>query len=107
MTGRHRAWAVAAAVLGFATLAAYVAVIVGEGDNDLAPVVGFGAAIAAGSGGALFAALTTSATAAAWSLRLAIVLLGAIGVLGIFSIGVPLLVAATLATVGFSRMRPP
>jgi peptidoglycan/LPS O-acetylase OafA/YrhL len=103
-TTSNRPWPIASAIIGFATLALYLAVILGEGNNEWQTIAVVGLVIAAGAGAALGAALVPSARTARRLLRVSAVLLGALGLLAIFSIGLLLLVAAICSIVGISRL---
>jgi hypothetical protein len=100
--------ALAAAVLGALTLAGYVALLIAEGDSPLRfPPLAFVLAI----GGATAAAVAGGVGRAHRTLALgtSAVLFGATGLVGIFSIGLPLVVAAALAASamgGAGRPRP-
>lgn len=107
-SGTHRPWAAAAAAIGFTTLGIYLAAISAEGweENDTGPIVVVSLAIAAGAGMATAAASGGSGAAARWLLRGAAVVLGVLGLMAIFSIGILLLAGFASAVVALGKVPP-
>jgi hypothetical protein len=101
---RVLAGAGAAVALGMTVL--YVAVIVEEGDDTFWSVAPWAVAMLAGAGVALFAATTGDDRRARGSAILATVLLGALGVVSILSIGLGFLLAAALAALAAAAAHP-
>jgi hypothetical protein len=104
-------FAIAGGAIGFAVTALYVGIMIAErrsdgGVSDVGTVVAFTTFLVAISVFAL-----TSVFAPRWSARARLVTLGSViggfltaGVLGIFSIGVPLLVAGILCVFAWGRV---
>lgn len=96
VTRTRRGPALAATALGCITLVGYVALLAGEGDSPWRfPPLGFVLAITGATAAAALGAAGIAHRTVA--LRTAAALFGATGLLGIFSIGLPLIVAAALA----------
>lgn len=96
-------WALAASIIGLVTLAIYVAIIVGEGDNTISEVAPWASAMAVASVLAVVGAASSNATAARFALLAAAILFGLLGALAIFSIGILFLCASVMSAVAFIR----
>jgi hypothetical protein len=86
-------------VIGLATLAAYLAIIVSEGDDSAGEVVPWAAAMALAGTAAVAGSLSTPRRHGQSLLRAAAVGFIVVGLLAIFSIGLPLLIAGVLCLV--------
>jgi hypothetical protein len=101
-----RAAAIIACVLAFADAGLYLALIVAQGEAE----TGF-VALTAASIVTLGLLAGVGGLARSWSIRARLIVLGAaagglfaLGVLGIFSIGLPLLVAGVCTVIAWSRL---
>ncbi len=94
--------AVAAAVLALAMAVVYVRLMAEQGDRPLAWVL---AVLLAGAGGAGYGAVVTGVRRTT-ALVLAGALLVALGVLAVFTIGLPILAAGALSLLAALRRRP-
>lgn len=100
---KDRQWAAVAAVVGFATTALYVALIVSEG-NSIVASIPWAVSMVIGSGLA-FAATQIADTRLSSKLLVATTAIFAvIGTLAIFSIGLGFLVAAAAALMAVIRL---
>jgi hypothetical protein len=104
---RGRLWALAAGGIGVAVTFAYIGIIVSQGDTPWVPMTFFALAMALASTAALAAELISNVVTGRRLLVFSTVVFGVVGMLGIFTIGVPLLVAAALAGVGAIRLDDP
>jgi hypothetical protein len=82
----------------------YVALIVSQGDAEWAPVMLFVIMMAVASSAALAAEMVSDVVIGRRLLVLSALVFAVVGALGIFTIGLPFLVAAGLALVGAIRM---
>lgn len=96
-----------AAGIGFAMTFVYVGLIVSEGDNEWGPVTLFAVVMALASTAALVAAVILDVATSRRLLAASAVMFGAIGVLGIFSVGLPFLGATAAAVIGLIRIGNP
>jgi len=101
---RGRYWALAAGGIGFAMTVVYVALIISQGDAEWAPVALFVAAMALASTSALTAEAISDVETGRRFLVFSTLMFAVVGMLGIFTIGLPFLVAAALAAIGAIRL---
>ena len=99
-----RPWATGAAVLGVATLAVYVTLIVAQGNTSWFEVLPWVLAMATGSAVAIASALVADRRLARNLLLGATALFSVIGALSLLSIGLGFLLAAAAAAVGAARL---
>jgi hypothetical protein len=99
-----RPWATGAAVLGVATLAVYVTLIVAQGNASWFDVLPWVLAMATGSAVAIASAQVADRRLARNLLLGASALFGVIGALSLLSIGLGFLLAAAAAAVGAARL---
>ena len=104
---RGRLWALAAGGIGLAVTFVYIGIIVSQGDTPWVPVTLFALVMALASTAALAAELISNAATGRQLLVVSTVMFAVVGMLGIFTIGMPLLVAAALAAVGAIRLDDP
>jgi len=97
--GRVDGWALAATVLAVVTAVGYLALL---REQDGEPALWFLALVVLGAVGAGTGAVRSAPHRRA-TLAVAAVLLGACGLLGILTIGMPLLVASVLSLVSLAR----
>lgn len=94
---RLRLWAWLSAGIGGLTTVTYLAVIVREGNNGLWDVAPWTALMLLGTGMALAAAVSPSRPVRIFAAVTAAVVLGLLGLVAIFSVGLGFLVAACFA----------
>jgi|GEM_PF-3193335 len=99
----RRPWAFGTAVIGFAMLAIYVAIVVGEGVHSLLDVLPWATLMAVAAITAFAAAHIEDRRIARNMMVAAAVLFAVLGWASIFSIGLGFLLAAALATVAAIR----
>lgn len=99
----RRPWAFGTAVVGFAMVAIYVAIIVGEGVHSLLDVLPWVTAMAAAAITAFAGAHIKDRRIARNLMVAAAVMFAVLGAVSILSIGIGFLLAAVLATVATSR----
>lgn len=99
----QRPWAFSTAVIGFAMVAIYVAILVGEGVHSLLDVLPWATLMAVAAISALAAAHIEDRRIARNLMVAAAVLFAVLGAVSILSIGIGFLLAAVLATVAASR----
>ena len=97
-------WGLGSGGIGFATTFLYIGVIISEGDNEWVPVILFALVMASASTAALAAEMISNVEAGRRLLVVSTVMFAVVGMLGIFSIGLPFLVAAGLAAIGAVRL---
>lgn len=102
----RRALAGASAVVALAVTTLYVVIIAAEGDDPVWSVAPWFLAMLAGSAAALLAATTADPRLGRASAIAAAVLLGALGLVAILSIGVGFLLAALLAALAAAAAQP-
>jgi hypothetical protein len=102
----RRALASAGALVAFAVTAVYVVAIGEEGDDTLWEVAPWAVAMLAGSGAAVFAATTGDDRQGRTSALVATVVLGALGLVSILSVGVGFLLAALLTALAAAAAHP-
>lgn len=97
--------AIASAVFGAGTTAAYIALVASDGNNTLSEVAPWVLLMLSASGLALWGAIVEDERRARRLLVAATLVFAAIGVLAIFSIGLLYLIAAALSGVAAARTR--
>lgn len=102
-----RPWALAAALLATALLVLYLALILGEGNNDFRDIAPWAGLMALGTVGAIAAATIRDPQRARRVMVGTAVLYGAIGFVSIFSIGIGFLVVAALLLTAANRLVEP
>lgn len=108
---RRPKWAWASTAVAVATTAIYVAVIAGEGNNPFWDVLPWAMLMVIATGAVLVSALTDDPSLGRFSATAGAVLLGALGVIAIFSVGVgrrrlpPIDSQVTLAAAGSASIR--
>lgn len=101
----RRPWAFGTAMIGFAMVAIYVAIIVGEGVDSLLDVLPWATLMAVAATTALAAAHIEDRRIARNLMVAAAVLFAVLGAVSILSIGIGFLLAAVLATVAATRFK--
>lgn len=101
----RRPWAFGTAVVGFAMVAIYVAIIMGEGVHSLLDVLPWVTAMAAAAITAFAGAYTKDPRIARNLMVAAVVMFAVLGAVSILSIGIGFLLAAVLATVATTRFK--
>lgn len=102
---RQPKWSWASTAVAVTTTAIYVAVIAGEGNNPFWDVLPWAMLMVIATGAVLVSALTDDPSLGRFSATAGAVLLGSLGVIAIFSVGVGFLLSAVLA--GIAAARPP
>jgi hypothetical protein len=100
---RWRAWSLASAVAGVLTTSVYLIVIMMEGNNSVWDVFPWAMLMVVGTAASLWSALSSNASVGRSMAIGAAVVLGVIGVVAMFSVGLGLVVAAILAVVAAAR----
>ena len=93
----HRGWAWVSSALAGATTVVYVAVIASEGDDSFWDVFPWVMLMLIGTGAAVTAALVRDLRVSRAFALAAVVILGIVGLVSIFSVGIGLLSAAAAA----------
>jgi hypothetical protein len=99
-----RRWALAASIVGFATLGVYVVILLVEGNNTVGEIAPWAGAMAVASVLAFVGAMASNGIVAKFTLLPATVLFWLLGVLGIFSIGILFLSASVMSGLGFAHI---
>lgn len=102
-----RAWSLAGAVTATLTTAAYLIVIMIEGNNSVWDVFPWVMLMVVGTAASLWSALSRNASVGRSMAIGAAVVLGAVGVVAIFSVGLGLVGAAILAGVAAAKAAQP
>lgn len=106
MRGWH-AWSLASAVAAALTTAVYLIVIVNEGNNPVWDVFPWAMLMVVGTAASLWSALSHNASVGRSMAIGAAVVLGVVGVIAMFSIGLGLVVGAILAGVAAAKAEQP
>jgi hypothetical protein len=97
--------ALASAIVGFIGTGVYIAVIAGEGEPQLVPLIAWASVMAGASFVALAGSLVTRESLARRLLVVSAVLFGILGFLALFSIGLVFVIAAVLSVWAATTVR--
>ena len=102
----RRGWAWVSSGIGLFTTVLYVVVIVQEGDNRLGEILPWVAVMTAGVAAMVTSAVVDDARLGRAAAVTGVLILGAVGVLGILSIGTGFLIAALAGLVAAAQVSP-
>jgi hypothetical protein len=102
-----RPWSLGCAVASALTTAVYLAVIIAEGDDSVWDVFPWAMLMVLGTAASLWSALSRNASVGRAMAITSAVILGVVGVLAMFSVGLGLVVAAVLAVVAAAKAAQP
>lgn len=102
----YRGWAWVSSALAGATTVVYVAVIANEGNNSFWDVFPWVMLMLVGTGTAVTAALVRDSRVSRAFALAGVVILGIVGLVSIFSVGIGLLLAAAAAGLAAGERKP-
>lgn len=100
-------WALSSGIIGLVATVLYIGIIVGEGDNSPLAIAPWVLVMSAAVICAFYGSLGPRESLIRPSLQISTVIFGLIGILGIFTIGLPFLIAAVCSAIALTRSSRP